>query len=237
MNPSKIQPEAEFDAIATNYSDILNAGLEVTGEKLDYYASRRIAWLKEMVHGLGFCPVRRVLDFGCGGGASVPLLASAFDEALVLGVDVSRSSLEEGRRLYRGPNIQFEDVASLPAASPFDVAYCNGVFHHIPVSQRMDAMTSVHAALRPGGIFALFENNPLNPGTLFVMSRCQFDQNAVTLSHLESCRLMRQCGFSIVCVQSLFYFPRLLRWLRPLEKWLRFLPFGGQYVVLGCKSL
>ena len=40
-------------------------------------------------------------------------------------------------------------------------------------------------ALRPGGLFAFWENNPWNPGTRLVMSRIPFDRDAITLSALE----------------------------------------------------
>ena len=40
----------------------------------------------------------------------------------------------------------------------------------------------VRQGLRPGGVFALWENNPWNPGTRLVMRRIPFDRNAVLLS-------------------------------------------------------
>ena len=63
-----------------------------------------------------------------------------------------------------------------------DLAFCNGVFHHIPPEQRARAIAYVYRCLRPGGLFALWENNPWNPGTRLVMSRIPFDRDALPLS-------------------------------------------------------
>ena len=78
----------------------------------------------------------------------------------------------------------------------------------------------------------LWENNPWNPGTRYVMSRIPFDQGAVTLTPPEARALVRQGGFQVVRTDSLFFFPRQLKWLRWMEPHLWRLPLGGQYQVL-----
>jgi hypothetical protein len=64
------------------------------------------------------------------------------------------------------------------------------------------------------------------------MSQCAFDENAITISSREARKMLEQVGFKILRMDSLFYFPRSLRLLRPIESWLKRLPFGGQYLVL-----
>ncbi len=78
----------------------------------------------------------------------------------------------------------------------------------------------------------MWENNPWNPGTRYVMSRIPFDRDAVTLTPREARALVRANGFDIVDTTFLFIFPRALRWLRALEPPLARLPFGAQYQVL-----
>ena len=114
-----------------------------------------------------------------------------------------------------------------------DLAFTNGVFHHIPPARacRVPAYDSSLIA-SSGGLFAFWENNPWNPGTQYVMSQCAFDENAVKISPREARRLLAADGFKILRTDSLFYFPRQLRVLRPLERWLRGLPLGGQYLML-----
>jgi hypothetical protein len=87
--------------------------------------------------------------------------------------------------------------------------------------------------LKPGGLFALFENNPWNPGTRYVMSKIPFDRDAVMLRASETSRRLVDGGFEILTVDFLFVFPALLRWLRPLERHLASVPLGAQYLVLG----
>jgi hypothetical protein len=118
-----------------------------------------------------------------------------------------------------------------------DVAFCNGVFHHIPPSERPDALDYVSKSLRLGGFFAFWENNPWNPGTRLVMSRIPFDRDAITISPPEARRLVGDAGFDIVRTDHLFFFPRMLRWLRPLESRLTTVPVGAQYLVLARKRL
>jgi hypothetical protein len=112
------------------------------------------------------------------------------------------------------------------------LAYCNGVFHHIPVSKRNEVVRYIARTLRPGGLFALWENNPWNPGTRYVMSRIPFDRDAVTLTAPETRRLLTDGGFEIIMTNFLFVFPRLLGWLRWMEPFMSGLPVGAQYLVL-----
>ena len=123
-------------------------------------------------------------------------------------------------------------MGELASAGEMDLAFCNGVFHHIPLAERADAVRWVHQSLRPKGFFAFWENNPWNPGTRYVMSRIPFDRDAITLSPPESRRLLSAGGFEILRTDFLFFFPRWLGWLRRIEPRLTGLPLGAQYLVL-----
>jgi SAM-dependent methyltransferase len=118
-----------------------------------------------------------------------------------------------------------------------DLAFCNGVFHHIPPDKRAAALAYVYRSLRPGGLFAFWENNPWNPGTRYVMSRIPFDRDAITLTPAEARRLLRSGGFDILQTDFLFIFPRALRWLRGLEPLMSRLPLGAQYQVICRKPM
>ena len=107
----------------------------------------------------------------------------------------------------------------------------------IPVQERPAVINYISRSLGPGGLFALWENNPWNPGARIVMKRIPFDRDAIMLSALEAKRLLRDAGFEILRVDFLFIFPRALGWLRWLEPPLSRLPFGAQYQVLGRKPL
>lgn len=230
-------PDApEFDAYAARYDEALAAGLSVTGEDKDYYARGRMHWLAGRLRALGVAAPETVLDFGCGLGASTPLFLDILGAKRVVGVDVSEGLLDRARESFAGePRARFHAIASYEAPASADLAFVNGVFHHIPVADRAEALRYVRRTLRPGGLFAFWENNPWNPGTRYIMSRVSFDENAITITPPEARGLLRGAGFAVVETTALFIFPRALRWLRPLERLVARLPLGGQYMVL-CRA-
>ena len=229
---SSVGDSAGFDQFAPAYDAALQQGLSATGESKDYFAHGRVQWLGNYVARTGLRP-KHILDFGCGTGTSVPLLRSLPGVEAVTGVDTSEESLRVGAGEYGSlGNIQFATLERLPPAGNMDIAFCNGVFHHIPLKDRAGAMRYVFDSLKPGGVFAFWENNPWNPGTRYVMSRIPFDADAITLSPPEAAGLSRAGGFEVLATRFLFFFPRSLAFLRPLEVMMERIPLGGQYIVL-----
>jgi SAM-dependent methyltransferase len=222
---------APFDVYAGDYDAALAEGLSLSGEDKYYFARGRINFLRQRLIPLNHT-VRSVLDFGCGTGTSAPLLLEIPGVESVLGVDLSAKSIEIARQSYGTDRVRFEVLNQITLADNFDLAFCNGVFHHIPLSQRAGALQSIARALRPGGLFAFWENNPWNPGTRYVMSRIPFDRDAITLAPPEAARLLRDNGFAVLRADFLFIFPKVLRWFRVIEPFLSRLPFGAQYQVL-----
>jgi SAM-dependent methyltransferase len=225
---------AAFDQYADEYDANLAAALQLSGENRMYYAQRRVAWFAQCVRKLGFTP-KQALDYGCGVGSTSPLLCKEFSLTQTIGVDVSPRSIELARAKEGSPRCQFFLMNDYTPNEALDLAYCNGVFHHIPVEQRRNAAEYVRRTLRPGGLFALWENFAWNPGTRYVMSHCAFDKNAVTLTPSESRRLLKSAGFEIVRTDYAFVFPRFLKVLRPLERFLIKFPLGAQYQILARK--
>jgi SAM-dependent methyltransferase len=222
---------AEFDRFARIYEQDLAKSLSVTGEGREFYAQKRIDWTAQCVDRLGYS-AKRILDYGCGDGANVPMLAARFRADHVLGVDVSAESISVAREANPVEGLHFLCTVEWTPAADIDLAFTNGVFHHIPPSEREACLLTIRRALKPGGVFGFWENNPWNPGTQYVMSRCSFDEKAIKINPREAKRMLANSGFRILRTDSLFYFPRQLSFLRPAEAWLRAFPFGGQYLVL-----
>jgi SAM-dependent methyltransferase len=228
---SAVPPATSFDQYAEGYGEALAQGLRLSGESQDYFARRRVAWLLQQLRALGEHP-RCVMDFGCGTGSSVREFLAQSSAESVLGVDVSLGLLTTARAQCASDRATFALRDDAEPVDAVDLAFCNGVFHHIPPAERPDALAYIHRALRPGGLFALWENNPWNPGTRLVMSRIPFDRDAITLTPPEARAAVRAAGFDAMRTDFLFIFPRLLRRLRPLESRLSRWPLGGQYQVL-----
>jgi SAM-dependent methyltransferase len=227
--------ESEFDAYAGHYDSALNQGLSLSGESKEYFARVRVRWLAARLSDLGVQPAH-VLDYGCGTGGTSPELLEQLHARTVVGVDASRESLDVARTAHADPRLQFKTMGDLEPSGQFEVAYCNGVFHHVEPGQRLDAVSYVHRSLSEGGYFGLWENNPWNPGTRLVMRRIPFDRDAKLLSPPRARELLTRAGFDVLRTDFLFLFPRMLSALRPLEASLARFPAGAQYMVLGRKG-
>jgi SAM-dependent methyltransferase len=228
--------EAEFDEYAEDYDAALAQGLSVSGEGRDYFAHGRLAFLARCLRE-DDRPARKVMDFGCGTGAAVPLMRAALVPVpeVIVGVDPSPRSIARANRSHAAPGVTFAVNQDHVPTGDFDLAYCNGVFHHIPVAERPGAVAFIRAVLRPGGVFAFWENNPWSPGARYVMSKIPFDRDAVMVSAGGARALLTAHGFRVLRTDYLFIFPAALRALRPLEDRLRWAPAGAQYQVLAAK--
>ncbi|MBX3350913.1 MAG: class I SAM-dependent methyltransferase [Nitrospira sp.] len=225
----------EFDHYVRDYDQLLDQGLAATGEGKEYFATGRIDWLKACLEQLRVFP-RRIMDYGCGTGLAVPLLLDRFAPESVVGVDPSPKSIKRANRDFGSVRAMFRNSSRYAPQEDVDLVYCNGVFHHIPVADRRTALRFIWHSLKQGGYFALWENNPWNLGTRYVMSRVPFDRDAVTLTAPEATRLLQTAGFHIVRTDYLFIFPKSLSLLRWMEPHLSPYPFGAQYLVLARKA-
>lgn len=234
MAPESDQDEAEFDEFAGDYDAELSKGLSLTGESKEYFAEGRMRWIRHRFTKLGFAP-KSALDFGCGTGGSTPYFFNILGSESLTGVDPSEESLEFARSEYANYSVSFCPASEFGAEATVDLAFCNGVFHHIPLKDRAEAVRFVYGALRPGGLFAFWENNAWNPATRYVMSKVPFDRDAILLFPHGARRLLSEGGFEIVGTDYLFVFPKQLAFLRPIERRVSKLPLGGQYLVLARK--
>ncbi|HZQ06028.1 MAG TPA: class I SAM-dependent methyltransferase [Anaerolineae bacterium] len=237
MVESEVSPrdEAAFDEYAADYDAALNQGIAVSGEDKYFFAKGRVEWLAKCLAWYQYKP-KRVLDFGCGTGSSTPFLLDVLGADSVVGVDISAKLVKIAQESYGSARAQFARMADYQPNAQFDLAFCSGVFHHIPLYQRATSLKYIFDSLRPGSLFALWENNPWNLGTRYVMAHIPFDKGAITLSPPTAQRLLQSGGFRVLRTDFLFIFPKMLAPLRAIEPALSRLPLGAQYQVLGRKS-
>ncbi len=104
-------------------------------------------------------PGMRLLDVGCGPGSITRGLAARVAPGQVVGLDLSRETLELARRdaAARGlDNLRYQEgsVYELPFRDgSFDVAYAHQVFQHL--RERGAALGEMLRVLRPGGLAAV----------------------------------------------------------------------------------
>jgi len=224
-------PKDTFDEYSAEYDAALGEGLSISGENKDFFARRRIEWLRDHLPvdwGAGL----RVMDYGCGTASSAPLLREILGATELLGTDTSPKSIAIATGNHGSDDAKFVSFDAYQPDGRFDLVYCNGVFHHIALAERATALSYIYRALRPGGFFAFWENNPWNPGTRLVMSRIPFDRDAITINTPQARVLLKSAGFEVLRSDFLFIFPSILRWLRWIEPFCVGLPFGAQYQIL-----
>jgi len=112
---------------------------------------------------------RRVLEVGCGTGDNLLALSEAFPNAMVMGVDVSKSMLAVAERKLFARRVKLihasYDDAGFHARRPFDLILCS--YSLTMINPGWEAVVDkAHADLRPGGVFAVADFHA-TPSRLF----------------------------------------------------------------------
>jgi ubiquinone/menaquinone biosynthesis C-methylase UbiE len=230
--------KAEFDRFADEYEALHATNIAISGEKPEYFAEYKIRDLAVeyfSLRGAGDAPA--VLDFGAGIGASVPFVRKYLPSARLTCLDMSTRSLEVGQARFPGQAsfMSFDGIRiPFPDAS-FDIAFAACVFHHIQPAEHVALLTEFHRVLVPNGIAIVFEHNPYNPMTVHAVNTCPFDENACLIPAATMRKRFSAAGFNRTRIRYRLFFPRMLRALRPLDRWLTWVPLGAQYYAIAVK--
>ncbi|WP_300540852.1 class I SAM-dependent methyltransferase [Maricaulis sp.] len=226
---------AEFDQYADAYDAQHAANIAITGEAPDYFAEYKVRETSRVARQHGTEP-KIIVDFGSGIGNTLPHMNTYFPDAQTYAADVSEKSLQISERRFPGvaENLLIDRSIPLPDES-VDLAFTACVFHHISPEEHGYWLTEVRRVLRKGGLFVLFEHNPLNPLTVHAVNTCPFDENAVLIrSELMKARF-QSAGWETIETRFHVFFPGVLKWMRPVEALLKWLPLGGQYSIAARK--
>jgi SAM-dependent methyltransferase len=226
---------SDFDSYAHDYESALDRGIAISGENAAFFSRERIAWLARCLERLRFTPTT-VLDYGCGTGTATPFFFELLGARSVTGVELSARSLEVARHAHRNMSVEYRLTNDYTPEGTIDLAFCNGVFHHVPENDRQATVRYIADCLRPRGIFALWENNPWSPGARYVMSRIPFDRDAVMVWPNQARTLVGSAGLRAIRTDYRFIFPKILRVFRCVEPLLTHVPLGAQYQVLSQKQ-
>ena len=119
-------------------------------------------------------------------------------------------------------------------AGAFDLATAVCVLHHVPEDGLPILIREMLRVLRPGGVLAVIEHNPLNPVTRLIVSRTPVDADAKLLTASSARRLVSSAGARILETRYFLFLPqRIHAWLGSIESALARVPLGGQYAVFG----
>lgn len=230
MNNDADGGRVDFDRYADDYEGLLQNQLAFFSKDRGYFSEYKVQLVADVVD----AAPSSILDFGCGIGLSLPYLAKYFPDADVYATDLSEKSLLHVGQKH--PRVKVVNDSELDDYE-FDMIFIAGVIHHVQPQERQGLMNRLGSLLGSNGKVFIFEHNPLNPVTRRMVSTCPFDSDAVLLGLSEMKRLVRGSSeFEVAGEGYCLFFPESLRALSSFEKWLRWLPMGGQYFVVGSKT-
>jgi ubiquinone/menaquinone biosynthesis C-methylase UbiE len=226
----------DFDAYAKDYRTIHTNNIKIAGVDSFYFAEMKVKMITEFESN----SVIKVLDVGCGDGVTEVFINKYFPSWNICAIDISDKSIEQAKnknvngcefQLYDGKNIPFND-------NSFDVIFMAGVLHHIDFSLHNGLLQEVSRVLKMKGRFFLFEHNPFNPVTKHLVDTCIFDKDAKLLKIDYALQLLRENNFNVQKKKFIIFFPRkgVLSKFIFLEKYLQWLPLGGQYFIRSVKK-
>ena len=131
---------------------------------------------------------------------------------------------------YDGVELPFE-------SNTFDLSFAICVLHHVEPAQREAFTAEMARVVRPGGLVAVIEHNPLNPLTRLVTSRCAFDEGVVLVRRRRLERLMRGVRLRNTTSRYILFSPWRGDAVEWAERRLGRLPFGAQYITYGNRNL
>ena len=235
--------ETEFDRHAATYDGGLdNPVKRLMGSSADQFIAVKARWLlrREPAFKTGSLAV---LDYGCGAGDLMRVLAGLGARAAFTGCDVSAGMLAEaGNRwpssLGPAPALAMQAGALTPFADrQFDIVTISAVLHHVPVAERQAVYRELGRVLKPGGRIYVFEHNPRNPLVRYVIARTPIDENAILLDASEVRHGLLDTARYELDTDYLMFMPPGISLLRPIDRTLAWLPLGAQYVVAARRSL
>jgi SAM-dependent methyltransferase len=229
--------QQEFDRHKETYRSTIDQAVAFSGQSHDFFTRVKAEYLIDLLQALAreressTLPLE-VLDIGCGHGHIHPYLMQSAVQMNLSAIDVAATVVEEARllnpmvnyRSYEGERLPYDD-------SSFDAAYTIAVMHHVPPPLWSAFLNEMRRVTRPGGLIAIFEHNPINPLTQWIVRTCPIDENAVLLGNRRLSKLVSQAHFVEVESQYILFTPLDGPRYRAFDKLIGWLPLGAQYYV------
>jgi SAM-dependent methyltransferase len=221
----------EFDPHAEDYRASVQASISFSGQELEFFTRRKADRLVEVAARLLGDPLGlRVLDVGCGVGATDAFLAGRFGS--LVGLDESPESVVRAAKTNRDTAYTVADGARLPfTTASFDLAFAICVVHHLALESREQFGAELRRVVRPGGLVVIFEHNALNPLTRLAVSRCAFDADAHLVTRRGTRRLLTDAGLRTEEACDIIFSTFDRPWALKLDRRLARVPLGAQHYV------
>ena len=221
--------KVDFDTYSDTYTKLMEDQHRIFGD-IDYYSRQKVVIAKERFNN----KIESILEFGCGIGKNLGHLSTSFPNAKIFASDISEDSLKKAK--LENPSISYIlDNKLGNYKESFDMIFIAGVFHHIEPSLRKEINNKLFSLLKKDGQVICFEHNPYNPLTRHMVNTCEFDEDAVLLRPKEMQTLLSEAGLSIKETSYTLFVPPKLAKLNFIERYLKWIPLGGQYYIIAKK--
>jgi len=222
----------DFNESKNTYVSSIEESINFVGKDLDFFVTVKASLLKKTIKKLLPHVKRpRILDIGCGHGLIHRYLPN--DTFEVVGVDVADEVLDLARQSNAEVTYLTYDGKALPFQSEsFDVAIALCVMHHVPPSQWGSFLVEMRRILKKDGIAVVFEHNPYNPVTRYIVANSPLDKGATLLRSSDLKQMMNQVGLESAKSDYILFTPfspPIFRWLDTVLKWC---PLGAQYYTI-----
>jgi len=105
----------------------------------------------------------KILDLGCGAGRTTAILHNDYN---VIGIDISKNLIDEGRKKFPSLDLRVMNASSLKFKNnSFDAALFsfNGLDYIFLVKKRLETLREIRRVLKKNGVFILSSHNPSLP--------------------------------------------------------------------------
>lgn len=229
------EEQISFDDYIETYKTEVDDSIGFIGQDTDFFIELKAQLLLKLSEkNLGDLSKIKALDIGSGIGLVDRHIKHRLKN--LTGVDVEEGVVEKAKKnnpeveylWYDGIRLPFED-------NTFDLCFAINVVHHVPPAIWDNFASEMRRVLKPGGIAAVFEHNPLNPLTRLAVKRCEFDRDAVLLSHSTLKTLFKTAGLKVFDDEYIVFFPFNAQVFRSIERIIKWLPLGAQHFVAAKK--
>jgi len=224
-----------FADYADDYVAHIERAIPLVGSRHDAFIKEKAEQLTQLAK-LHFGNPKdvNILDVGCGVGLIERVLCGQFRNSV--GVDVEPEVIEHARRTVPSADFFLFDGNTLPfPENAFDIVFAVCVFHHVNPERRQALAAEMARVTSRNGLVVIIEHNPIHPVTRLIVSRCEFDRDAMLLGFSESRTLLRSAGLERVQLKQILYVPWRTRFWKAIELLVSRLPFGTQYIVSAIK--
>jgi SAM-dependent methyltransferase len=225
-----------LDAHASSYEEDIRRAIGFAGRDHRFFVEAKAKRLLEVAERhLGGLGDTSALDVGCGPGYTDSVLAGRLGE--LHGTDLSPAMLDRARET--NPEVRYElaQAGRLPYADGrFDLVFGICVLHHVAAAERPGFCGELRRVARPGGLVVVFEHNPWHPLVRLAVHRCPFDEEAELVGRAEVRRLLAGTPLALVEDGFLLVTPWRGRVFARLDRALRSVPVGAQYLVAASRE-